>query len=108
MLRRAILVAAIAVVASLSTASVSEAQQANQQAYGRSWGGGASSRDYSRFNHYPYVYYPHNLQKPVSYDHLYHRYPKERQIPVMRQDWHNFYSMPHPYHKGHHFTLDVF
>lgn len=64
--------------------------------------------NWGRFYHYPYVYYPHNLQKPVSYDHLYHRYPKERQIPVMRQDWHNFYSMPHPYHKGHHFTLDVF
>ena len=64
--------------------------------------------NWARFYHYPYVYYPHNLQAPVEYDHMYYRYPAQRQIPVYRQDWHNFYPNPHPYHKGNHFKLDVF
>ncbi|MFM2011872.1 MAG: hypothetical protein RLZZ396_656, partial [Planctomycetota bacterium] len=60
MIRKALMVVALAVVASISTASVSHAQQA-QQAYGKTWGGAASNRDYARFYHYPYVYYPQNF-----------------------------------------------
>lgn len=65
--------------------------------------------NWGRYYHYPYVYYPHNLQPSnISYDHMYYRYPAARQIPVQNKAWHNFYSMPHPYHKGNHFSLDVF
>lgn len=65
--------------------------------------------DWQRFYYYPYVYYPQNFrQLPESYDHLYYRYPVEKQIPVYRQDWHNFYPSKRPYHSGHHFILDVF
>jgi len=64
--------------------------------------------DWGRFNHYPYVYYPHNFQAPQEYNHMYHRYPQERQIPVYNKDWHNFYPTKQKYHKGHHFIMDVF
>jgi hypothetical protein len=65
--------------------------------------------DWQRFYYYPYVYYPQNFQRqPESFDHLYYRYPVERQIPVYRKDWHNFYPSPRPWHSGHHFILDVF
>lgn len=110
MIRKALFVAAIALVASLSTASQADAQQA-QQAYGRSWGGAASNRDYSRFNHYPYVYYPQNFYGSEYYrssDSMYHRYVPEMQIPVYNRQWHNYYPSNRPYHWGHHFILDVF
>ena len=64
--------------------------------------------DWNRFNYYPYVYYPHNFQQPQEYNHMYYRYPQNRQIPVYNQNWHNFYQMERPYHKGYHFHLDVF
>lgn len=65
--------------------------------------------NWQRFYYYPYVYYPHNFQQqPESYDHMYYRYPVQRQIPVYNKDWINFYPSEHPYHKGHHFILDVF
>lgn len=65
--------------------------------------------NWQRFYYYPYVYYPHNFtQLPESYDHLYYRYPQQRQIPVYNKDWHNFYPSKKPYHWGHHFILDVF
>jgi len=65
--------------------------------------------DWQRFMHYPYVYYPHNFQRyPESNDHLYHRYPKERQIPVYNSSWYNFYPTAKPYYRGNHFKLDVF
>ena len=64
--------------------------------------------DWGRFYYYPYVYYPQNFQAPQQYDNLYYRYPAERRIPVYNKDWHNFYPSPRPYHKGHHFVLDVF
>ncbi|MGE4003546.1 MAG: hypothetical protein AB7I48_25440 [Planctomycetaceae bacterium] len=65
--------------------------------------------DWQRFYYYPYVYYPQNFRKlPESYDHLYYRYPVEKQIPVYRDDWHNDYPSKKPYHSGHHFILDVF
>jgi hypothetical protein len=64
--------------------------------------------DWHRFYYYPYVYYPQNFQPLQSFDHMYHRYPPERRIPVYNKSWHNFYPSPMPYHKGHHFILDVF
>jgi len=64
--------------------------------------------DWNRFYYYPYVYYPHNFQRNQQFDHLYHRYPPNRRIPVYNRNWHNFYPSPRPYHKGHHFILDVF
>ena len=64
--------------------------------------------DWQRFYYYPYVYYPQNFARPQTFDHLYYRYPPERQIPVYNKNWHNFYPSPRPYHSGHHFILDVF
>ena len=64
--------------------------------------------DWNRFNHYPYVYYPHNFQPPQQYNSLYNRYPQNRQIPVYNKGWYNFYPEKKPYHSGHHFVLDVF
>ena len=64
--------------------------------------------DWGRFYHYPYVYYPDNFKRPESYDSLYYRYPPNRRIPVYNKMWHNSYPSPAPYHKGHHFILDVF
>jgi hypothetical protein len=64
--------------------------------------------DWQRFYYYPYVYYPHNFSGVHQYDNLYYRYPPERQIPVYRADWYNFYPTDKPYHRGHHFILDVF
>lgn len=65
--------------------------------------------DWQRFYNYPYVYYPQNFQRlPESYDHLYYRYPVQKQIPVYNKSWHNFYPSERPYHSGHHFILDVF
>lgn len=64
--------------------------------------------DWQRFYYYPYLYYPHNFQRPVQFDHMYYRYPPQRQIPVYNTAWHNFYPEPHPWYKGHAFDLDVF
>lgn len=65
--------------------------------------------NWQRFYNYPYVYYPQNFQRlPESYDHLYYRYPVQKQIPVYNKNWHNFYPSDRPYHSGHHFILDVF
>jgi len=65
--------------------------------------------NWQRFYYYPYVYYPHNFQNTQkSYDHMYYRYDQQRRIPVYNKDWHNFYPSERPYHRGHHFTLDVF
>lgn len=83
----------------------------NAQAYGRRWGGTFSSRDYDRFTHYPYVYYPHNFYGPEyfrSRNNLYHRYVPEMRIPVYNRQWFNYYPQHRKYHKGHHFILDQF
>lgn len=65
--------------------------------------------DWNRFNYYPYVYYPHNFQRPQgSYDSLYHRYGPQQRIPVYNKNWHNFYPTEQPWYRGHHFILDVF
>ena len=65
--------------------------------------------NWQRFYYYPYVYYPHNFaQLPESYDHMYYRYPVQRQIPVYNSHWRNFYPTEKPYHWGHHYIMDVF
>lgn len=64
--------------------------------------------DWNRFYYYPYVYYPHNFQRPQQYNHMYYRYGPSQQIPVYNKDWYNFYPTERPYHMGHHFILDVF
>jgi hypothetical protein len=64
--------------------------------------------DWQRFYYYPYVYYPHNFQRPIEFDHMYYRYPPQRQIPVYNTAWHNFYPEPNPWHQGAAFILDVF
>jgi len=65
--------------------------------------------DWNRFFYYPYVYYPHNFQRSdQQFNHLYHRYPPHRRIPVYNKKWHNFYPTERKYHRGHHFILDVF
>ena len=71
--------------------------------------GDGQPTDWHRFYYYPYVYYPHNFQRPQgSFDHLYYRYPPNRQIPVFNEGWYNFYKHDNQWHKGHAFTLDVF
>lgn len=84
---------------------------ADQNAYGRVWGGSYANRNWNRFYHYPYVYYPQNFWGNEYYrsaDSLYYRYPPEMRIPVYNRKWHNYYPRPRRYHFGHHFMLDVF
>jgi len=109
MVRKAFLVAALALVAGLASTNETQAQQ--PQVYGQAWGGAASNRDYQRFNHYPYVYYPQNFYGSEYYkssDSLYYRYPAEMQIPVYNRKWYNYYPTKQRYHWGHHFLTDVF
>jgi hypothetical protein len=91
----------------LSTATV----QADQRAYNRVWGGAYGNRDWERFYHYPYVFYPQNFWGHEYYrssEDLYYRYPPEMRIPVYNKKWHNYYPSERIYHSGHHFMLDVF
>lgn len=106
-MRRMIL--ALACLAVLAFACAEKA--AAQQAYGQTWGNSYGLRDWNRFYHYPYVYYPQNFyssQYNRSQDSLYYRYPQEMRIPVYNKKWHNYYPTPRAYHMGHHFILDVF
>ena len=64
------------------------------RAYGRRWGNGYGTRDWERFYHYPYVYYPQNFWGSEYYksaESLYYRYPSEMRIPVYNRKWHNYY-----------------
>jgi hypothetical protein len=84
---------------------------AEDNAYGRNWGGTYSTQDWDRFYHYPYVYYPQNFWSNEYYrssDSLYYRYPPEMQIPVYNTKWHNMYPKGAKYHFGHQFILDTF
>ncbi|WP_146521657.1 calmodulin-binding protein [Stieleria varia] len=107
MLRKIILAAVIAVGA----LTVADTASADQRAFGQAWGGQSSTRDWNRFYHYPYVYYPQNFWGQEyfrSADSMYHRYPAEMRIPVYNKKWHNYYPSTRRYHSGHHFILDVF
>lgn len=82
-----------------------------EDAFGQQWGKTYSSQDWTRFYHYPYVYYPENFWGNDYYrsaDNMYYRYPPEMQIPVYNKQWHNEFPEPRRYHKGHQFILDVF
>ena len=84
---------------------------ADQNAYGRVWGGAYGNRSWNRFYHYPYVYYPQNFWGNEYYrssESLYYRYPPEMRIPVYNRKWHNYYPNSRRYHMGHQFVLDVF
>jgi hypothetical protein len=110
MVQKAWLVAAVALIAGLTSSEIVHAQQP-PAAYGQAWGGAASNRDYQRFLHYPYVYYPQNFYGNEyfrSSDSLYHRYAPEMQIPVYNRKWYNYYPTNQRYHWGHHFLTDVF
>ena len=91
--------------------AVSSESRADQRAFGRVWGGAYSNQDWTRFYHYPYVYYPQNFWGSEYYrsaDSLYYRYPAEMRIPVYNRHWFSDYPTPRPYHRGHHFVLDIF
>ena len=108
MIRRLIL-ACLCALALWGSFSASTAQ-ADQRAYGRVWGY-AYGRNWERFYHYPYVYYPQNFYGNEYYrsaEDLYYRYPPEMRIPVYNRTWHNEYPNDRLYHWGHHFMLDVF
>lgn len=84
---------------------------AQDRAYGRVWGGAYGKRDWERFYHYPYVFYPQNFWGHEYYrssEDMYYRYPPEMRIPVYNQKWQNFYPSGQLYHSGHQFILDVF
>lgn len=101
MVRRICLTGCVLLFASLAIVLVSSSEA---QAAGR-----GQATDWNRFYYYPYVYYPHNFERPQgSYNHMYYRYAPDRRIPVYNKNWHNFYPSERPYHKGHHFILDVF
>lgn len=109
MLRKIVLASLCTMAMSVWTAHTASAQQ--PQAYGQAWGNNQAGRDFARFQHYPYVYYPQNFYGNEYYrsrDSLYHRYPAEMQIPVYNRKWENFYPTNQRYHWGHHFILDVF
>ena len=82
-----------------------------EEPYGRQWGQGYSTQDWSRLYHYPYVYYPQNFYGPDYYkssNNMYYRYPQEMRIPVYNRQWQNEYPQDRRYYGGHHFQLDVF
>lgn len=109
MLRRVLYFTILFAGASVFESDTLSAQQ--MQGYSQYWGGNSVSRDFPRFQHYPYVYYPQNFYGSEYYrsaDSLYYRYPPEMQIPVYNKKWENFYPKPHRYHWGHHFITDVF
>lgn len=112
MVRRAMIASFVFLACSLFfAASESNAQQTNQRAYGQSWGGQYNTRDWDRYYHYPYVYYPQNFWGNEYYrssESMYHRYPQEMRVPVYNKGWHNYYPAGRRYHWGHHFQLDVF
>lgn len=108
MLRR-LMLTAIALTAAWSTLPAASAQA--QQAFNRQWVHSYSTQDWSRFYHYPYLYYPQNFWGNDYYrsaESLYYRYPQEMRIPVYNKAWQNYYPQRRRYHYGHHFNLDVF
>jgi hypothetical protein len=108
MIRRMFLaVAAVVLLAGLTSSSAN----AQERAYNRVWGGQYGRTDWERFYHYPYVWYPQNFWGNEYYrssEDLYFRYPPEMQVPVYNKQWHNYYPEGRRYHQGHQFILDVF
>ncbi len=107
MIRRTML----ALLCALGCWAAAPEEASAQQAYGRNWGYTFTGRDYNRFYHYPYVWYPQNFWGHEYYrssDHLYYRYPPEMRIPVYNRQWFSYYPENRRYHFGHHFVLDTF
>ena len=91
--------------------SAQQPAQAQERAYGQVWGQAYGPRDWERFYHYPYVFYPQNYRGNEYYrsrQSMYHRYPPEMRVPVYNKQWHNYYPSGQRYHWGHQFQLDVF
>jgi len=107
MIRRTML----ALLCALGTLALASSEADAQQAFGRQWGRSYGTRDWNRFYHYPFVYYPQNFWTAEYYrssDDLYNRYPPEMRVPVYNKQWHNMYPEGQLYHSGHHFLLDTF
>lgn len=66
--------------------------------------------DWNRFNYYPYLYYPHNFRaaRKGATTVCTTGTTLSSRIPVQNKNWYNFYGTEQPYHRGHHFILDVF
>ena len=108
MFRRTVLALLGAVVV---TVGLSGSAGADERAFSRNWGGAYQMRDWERFYHYPYVWYPQNFYGSEYYrssEDLYYRYPAEMRVPVYNKQWQNFYPEARRYHQGHQFILDVF
>jgi len=93
------------------TVTLAASQSQAAQAYSGVWGSTYNTQDWERFYHYPYVFYPQNFWGNEYYrssESLYYRYPREMQIPVYNRKWQNYYPQERLYHRGHHFTLDIF
>jgi len=111
MMRRMLLALVCAVVLAAGFSATSGQAQAQERAYSRVWGSQYGTRDWERFYHYPYVYYPQNFYGNEYYrssEDLYYRYPQEMRVPVYNKKWHNYYPEGSRYHQGHQFNLDVF
>jgi hypothetical protein len=109
MVRRAMLALLACAVLAISLSAT--AAHADQRAFNRVWGGAYGQRDWERFYHYPYVFYPQNFWGNEYYrsaESLYYRYPPEMRIPVYNKKWHNELPNGQMYHSGHHFMLDMF
>lgn len=109
MIRRLLL--SIACAALFAVIAQSGDAQAQQHAFGRTWGGQSTTSNMDRFYHYPYVYYPQNYYANEYYrsaESLYYRYPAEMRIPVYNRQWHNYYPSGRRYHWGHQFLTDIF
>ena len=99
------------VAASAMWCAATGAATAEERAYGRVWGGAYQQRDWERFYHYPYVFYPQNYWGNEYYrssESLYFRYPNEMRIPVYNKKWHNELPQGQRYHWGNHFRMDIF
>jgi hypothetical protein len=107
MIRRTML----ALLCALGCWAAAPEEASAQQAYGRNWGYTFTGRDYNRFYHYPYVWYPQNFWGHEYYrssNDLYYRYPPEMRIPVYNRQWFSYYPENRRYHFGHQFVLDTF
>jgi len=108
-MRRAVITVLFTTVMSVCLAA--DESQAQERAFGRVWGHSYAPRDWERFYHYPYVFYPQNYwggEYFRSREDLYFRYPPEMRIPVYNKAWFNYYPEGRLYHSGHHFITDVF
>ncbi|MFV1964124.1 MAG: calmodulin-binding protein [Pirellulaceae bacterium] len=111
MMRRAIFMCVSAALLAVFVGGKDVRAQDQQRAFGRVWGNAYGSRDWERFYHYPYVFYPQNYWGNEYYrssESLYYRYPPEMRTPVYNKQWHNYYPQGRRYHWGHHFMLDVY